>query len=104
MQKEKGVNLSPEYRIFETDRFIKDLQEIAVSLQVTFKGKLRKFVYPQMNQQPHFGPNIKKLKGWKPDTWRYRIGSWRFFYEIDEEEKIIFMIAAEHRSRAYRKR
>ena len=29
---------------------------------------------------------------------RYRIGAWRFFYEIDEEEKVAFMIAASHRS------
>ena len=37
---------------------------------------------------PHFGANIKKLKDFTPDTWRYRIGAWRLFYEIDEEEKV----------------
>jgi mRNA interferase RelE/StbE len=54
-----------------------------------------------LRQHPHFGPNIKKLKDYKPDTWRYRIGAWRFFYEIDDEERIAFMTAASHRSRAY---
>ena len=63
--------------------------------------KLNNFVYPQLRQHPHFGPNIKKLKDYTPDTCRYRIGAWHFFYEIDEEEKIIFMLAASHRSRAY---
>jgi mRNA interferase RelE/StbE len=58
-------------------------------------------VYPQLREYPHFGPNIRKLKGFHPETWRYRIGAWRFFYEIDEEEKIVFMIAAHHRSVAY---
>jgi len=35
------------------------------------------------------------------ETWRYRIGSWRFFYEIDDDERIVFMLAASHRSSAY---
>jgi mRNA interferase RelE/StbE len=63
--------------------------------------KLRNFVYPQLQNHPHFGSNIKKLKDFQPDTWRYRIGSWRFFYEIDEQKQIVFMIAASHRSSAY---
>jgi mRNA interferase RelE/StbE len=63
--------------------------------------KLQEFVYPQLSSHPHFGTNIKKLKGYEPDTWRYRIGAWRFFYEINEKEKIVFMIAAYHRSSAY---
>ncbi|MBN1444626.1 MAG: type II toxin-antitoxin system mRNA interferase toxin, RelE/StbE family [Candidatus Omnitrophica bacterium] len=104
MQKRKEVNLSIEYRIFETDRFIKDFKEITLSFRETIEEKLQDHVYPQLKQQPYFGPNIKKLKGWKPDTWRYKIGSWRFFYEIDTEEKIVFMLAAEHRSSAYRKK
>jgi mRNA interferase RelE/StbE len=52
-------------------------------------------------QHPHFGPNIKRLKDFTPDTWRYRISAWRFFYEIDEEEKVTSMAAASHRSSAY---
>ena len=61
----------------------------------------RSMVHSELRKRPHFGPNIKKLRGWQPETWRYRIGSWRFFYEIDEAEHIIFMIAASHRSSAY---
>jgi mRNA interferase RelE/StbE len=45
--------------------------------------------------------NIKKLKGFDPKTWRYRIGAWRFFYGIDDKEQIVFMLAASHRSSAY---
>ena len=63
--------------------------------------KLKEYVYPQLKEHPHYGQNIKKLKNFKPDTWRYRIGAWRFFYEIDEENQIIFMLAASHRSVAY---
>jgi len=89
------------YRIFETDQFSKDLQVIAKSGQRAVAEKLRRTVYPRLREHPHFGPNIRKLKGCRPDTWRLRIGSWRFFYEIDEQEGIVFMTAAAHRSAAY---
>lgn len=49
----------------------------------------------------NYGPNIKKLRNWKPPTWRYRVGDWRFFYEIDEQEKTVYLIAAYHRGEAY---
>jgi mRNA interferase RelE/StbE len=96
----KGVSLS-EYRIFETEQFTKDLQRIARGGHAKVAEKLQTLVYAQLREHPHFGPNIKKLKGFQPETWRYRIGAWRFFYEIDESEKTVFMIAAHHRSTAY---
>jgi len=90
-----------KYRIFETESFQKDLKHIAMSGQSKLAQKLQEFVYPQLRSHPQFGPNIKKLKGFKPATWRYRIGAWRFFYEISEQEQIVFMLAALHRSSAY---
>ena len=90
-----------KYRIFETKQFQKDLEQIARSGHSKVAQKLRDFVYPQLRKHPHFGPNIKKLKDFTPDTWRYHIGAWRFFYEIDEEENVAFMVAASHRSSAY---
>jgi len=90
-----------KYRIFETEQFQKDLKKIAMSGQRQVTQKLVKFVYPHQREHPHFGPNIKKLKGFDPETWRYRIGAWRFFYEIDDKENIVYMLAASHRSCAY---
>ncbi|MDA2927319.1 type II toxin-antitoxin system RelE/ParE family toxin [Acidobacteria bacterium AH-259-G07] len=90
-----------EYRIFETEQFQKDLRSIARSGQADVVSKLRRIVYPQLRLFPHFGPHIRKLRGYTPETWRYRIGAWRFFYEIDGEEKIVFLIAASHRGSAY---
>ncbi|MFQ5792404.1 MAG: type II toxin-antitoxin system RelE/ParE family toxin [Acidobacteriota bacterium] len=90
-----------EYRVFETTQFTKDLREIAKAGQPEVVRKLKRVVYLQLRQHPHFGPNIRKLKGYTPDTWRYRIGAWRFFYEIDENERVVFMIAASHRGSAY---
>jgi len=52
-------------------------------------------------QNPYFGKNIKKLVNYNPDTWRYRISSYRFFYEIDDQNKIVFMISVDNRQNAY---
>ena len=90
-----------EYRIFETKQFQNDLiKKLGVQEKKIVK-KLRYFVYPQLKTQPFFGRNIKKLKGFKPEAWRYRIGDYRFFYEVDEKKKIVFMIAAESRQKSY---
>jgi len=64
-------------------------------------ARLRDDVYPQLRAQPFFGRNIKKLKGYQSETWRYRIGGFRIFYEIDDERKIVFMIAADKRQKSY---
>jgi len=93
--------LSSEYRIFETRQFQKDLEVLAKSGRSSVVEKLHRVVYPQIKNHPHFGTNIRQLKGYSPQTWRYRIGAWRSFYEIDEEESIVFMIAASHRGSAY---
>ncbi len=58
--------------------------------------------YPALRNNPRRGPNIKRLKNWEPPTWRYRVGDWRFFYEIDDRRRLVFMTAADHRKQAYR--
>lgn len=58
-------------------------------------------VYKQLQKQPYFGTNIRKLVDWDSDTWRYRIGKYRLFYEIDEEEKIVSILTIETRGKAY---
>ncbi len=90
-----------EYRIFETDQFQSDLNSNLGPRRDKIVAKLHTEVYPRLRLQPFFGRNIKKLKGYKPETWRYRIGGFRFFYEIDDARKIVFLIAADTRQRSY---
>jgi mRNA interferase RelE/StbE len=90
------------YRIFATETFRQNVAGIRRSGFEKIEEKLRDHVYAQLQNEPHFGSNIKRLKNWRPPTWRYRVGSWRFFYEIAETEKIVLMIAAYHRGKAYR--
>ena len=93
---------SPPYRIFETRQFLRDLARLGGVAERRLEAKLREYVYPALCGNPHFGPNIKRLRSWDPPTWRYRIGDWRFFYEIDDKQKIVFMTVADHRKQAYR--
>jgi len=90
-----------KFRIFETNQFLKDLKQDFSGQQERIKTKLANHVYPQLKQNPYFGKNIKKLVNYKPDTWRYRISSYRFFYEIDNQNKIVFMISVDNRQNAY---
>ena len=90
-----------KFRIFETDQFLKGLEQDFSGQQERIKIKLLNYVYPQLKQNPYFGKNIKKLATYKPDTWRYRIGSHRFFYEVDSQSKIVFMISVDNRQNAY---
>lgn len=90
------------YGVFETRQFISDLERLDSSVRIPLRRKLETYVYPQLTREPHVGPNIQKLRGWEPETWRYRIGSWRFFYEIQDEKRIVMMTALDHRREAYR--
>lgn len=90
-----------DYKVFETGQFADDLKRDFEGRGDKIRKKLLNFVYPQLRKNPHFGKNIKKLKNYKPETWRYRIGGYRFFYEIDDGEKIIYMIAADDRKDSY---
>ncbi len=73
------------FRIFEASQFLSDLEQDFSGQRERIKVKLRGYVYPQLRKQPFFGKNIKKLVNYKPQTWRYRIGDYRFFYEIDDQ-------------------
>jgi mRNA interferase RelE/StbE len=52
-------------------------------------------VYPILKVNPYFGSNIKKLKGVYKELYRFRIGDYRIFYKIDEQESIIFILNKE---------
>ncbi len=98
--KERG-NLLNKFKIFETNQYLKDIKHDFSGQQERIKRKLITYVYPQLRQNPYFGKNIKKLTNYKPETWRYRIGDYRFFYLIDDHKKTVFMLAADNRESAY---
>jgi mRNA interferase RelE/StbE len=90
-----------KFRLFETDQFLSDIESLPKKNREKIQNKIRLYAYTQITENPFFGLNIKKLKDYKPETWRYRIGKHRLFYEIDDKEKIIFLIALDDRKDAY---
>ena len=90
-----------EYHIYETLQYQDDLKNNFGAREAKISSKLKHYVYPQLSEQPHFGKNIKKLRGYTPETWRYRIGKFRVIYEIDDKKRIVFLIAVDLRSRSY---
>lgn len=90
-----------KYRIFETSQFTDDLNQIKGKKQHKLYSKIKNYIYPQLKDNPYYGLNIKKLKNYRPETWRYRIGDYRLFYDINDNEKIISLIALDTRQDAY---
>ena len=70
---------SLNYRIFETNEFIKRVSKFSQCDALFIQDKLITYICPQWKKEPHFGNNVKKLPGYKPETWRYRIGRCRLF-------------------------
>ena len=100
LKKQEGNSL-PKYKIFETKEFSKKLGEIFGKQPAKIEKKLKTYVYPQLKEQPYFGNNIKKLRNYTPETWRYRVGDYRFFYEIDEKKGVVSMLTVDHRKDVY---
>jgi mRNA interferase RelE/StbE len=90
-----------QYRIFETDNFIRNCGKLRGKDTLLIENKLKTRAYPQLKVEPHYGNNIKKLKNYNPETWRYRIGNYRVFYEVNEDEKIVNIIGISTRQNAY---
>ena len=95
-----GAAHSFEFRLFETEEFHKALSKIGPPRFLP--KKLETYVYPQLRQEPYYGPNIRKLQGYEPSTWRYRIGPYRLFYAVDNEKMIVFILTIDDRKDAYR--
>jgi len=93
--------LSPGYRIFETQEYLRRLKKLSPESRSFIERKAASYVYPQIREEPHFGLNIKKLSGYDPETWRYRIGKYRLFFCIEEKEKIVSILTIEFRKDAY---
>ena len=95
-----GAASSSEFRVFETEEFGRALGRVGRT--PFLRKKLDGYVYPQLRHAPYHGPNIRKLHGYSPETWRYRIGAYRVFYSIDPVERIVFMLTVDDRKDAYR--
>ncbi|PKN52751.1 MAG: type II toxin-antitoxin system mRNA interferase toxin, RelE/StbE family [Deltaproteobacteria bacterium HGW-Deltaproteobacteria-13] len=86
------------FEIAETETFQRSISKKEF---VKIYNKIKTYVYPQLRINPFFGNNIKKLKGEFKDVYRYRIGEYRFFYQVDEKQILIFIMDIAKRKDAY---
>ena len=91
-----------EYQVFETDEFTSKLEALPAREARAIRAKLYSYVYPQIRVQPFYGANSRKLRGFTPSVWRYRIGKYRIFYTVEEDHRVVSMVTIEHRKDAYR--
>ena len=91
-----------EYRIFETAEFARKLEQLSDSDARTIRSKLASYAYPQLREQPFWGTNIRKLRGFSADVWRYRVGRFRVFYSVNENDRVVSILTVEGRKDAYR--
>ena len=91
-----------DFRVFETDEFSKALKELTSKDVLLIRKKLKSYVFPQIKKEPCFGKNIKKLKGYTPDTWRYQVGKFRIFYTVDHEQSIVYILTIDFRKDVYK--
>lgn len=90
---------SNRFRIAESDGFRKQLKKNP-GLKRIYK-KLTEFVYPLLRENPYYGPNIKRLRENWSDYYRYRLGDYRLFYTIDEDEIVVVVVTIAHRKSVY---
>lgn len=90
------------YRLFLTREFDRCLDKMPGADRDRVEKKILAHMGSQLRQEPHFGLNVRKLRGYDPETWRYRIGDLRVFYAIDEQEHIVKLLSVEQRKDAYR--
>lgn len=91
-----------EFRIFETDEFRKKIEKIPVREAEFLQRKLTEYVYPQLRISPFLGRNIKKLKGYQPGIWRYRVGKFRVFFIVDQGRRVVSTLSVDDRRDAYK--
>ena len=91
-----------EHRIFETEEFGRSLGKLSASDVRFVEAKLQSQAYPQLREMPFYGRNIKKLRDYRPATWRYRLGNYRVFFHVDTGAKVVFVLTVEKRGDAYR--
>lgn len=85
------MNLSKSWDLQIDHSVLKTLQKIPCDIAENIIKVIR---FLPIN--PYFG-DIQKMKGEK-DTWRRRIGSYRIFYKIKNDDKIILIFDLERRT------
>ena len=86
-----------DFKIAETKEFEKNIKKLDSKIYT----KIKNIVYPQLKKNPFYGINIKKLKAEYKDVCRYRIGNYRLFYIICNDNDIVIVTIIINRQNEY---
>ena len=85
------------YSLITTSDFDKAFRKLDRPVQIMISKWIHKHL-DNCDDPRAFGKGLSgNLKGW----WRYRIGNYRLFVEIKDEELVIVAIEISHRSQVY---
>ncbi len=87
------------YRVLVDERVKKDLRGVPGYIIDKFIMILGELETDPTNKRP--GVDTKKLRGYS-DIFRIRIGNYRVFYSVDDENHSVRITAVVHRKKAYR--
>ena len=74
------------FRILETREFLWRLEALEPSVRGFVGGSRKQLFIPSSERGPFFGRNIRKLEGFSPEVWRYRLGDYRLFYAVTRKK------------------
>ena len=86
------MNLNIGWQLKIRNRVLKDTARFPKKDQ----EKIAEILEKEIILNPYFG-DIEKMKG-EDNSWRRRIGSYRIFYEIISQEKIVYVFQIERRT------
>ena len=85
------------YQIVTTDKFDKSFKKLDKQTQKIIKAWIEKNLMGCENPRLHG----KWLTANKSGQWRYRVGNYRILAEIRDNELVLVLVEAGHRSRIY---
>lgn len=85
------------YQIVTTDKFDKSFKKLEKQTQKIIKAWIEKTLMGCENPRLHG----KWLTANKSGQWRYRVGDYRILAEIRDNELVLLLVEAGHRSRIY---
>lgn len=86
------------YRLLVEERAVTEINSMSKKDRERIKEKIREILIT--DPFPGGKGDIKKIID--TDFWRLRVGDYRVFYDIDPDQKIVYILSVRHRSKAYR--
>ena len=86
------------YEVIFTDSALKELQKLDKPVVRVIKNWVVKNLVDCVDPRMHGKPLKGNLKG----IWRYRVGDYRLFADIQDDKLVIFLFEVAHRKEIYK--